>query len=84
MLVKNCGWKVFENKKVQSVAQKLSGASFGIYLMHIMIINFLLVNGYVNENSRWWMMFGAIGVYIVSVTFVLLCKKIPGVRFLFP
>lgn len=84
LVVKNCRWKVFEDKKVQFAAQKLSGASFGIYLIHIMLIDFLLFGGYVNENSRWWMMFGAMGVYIVSVTFVLLCKKIPGIRFLFP
>jgi surface polysaccharide O-acyltransferase-like enzyme len=84
LLVKNCRWRIFENKKVQLVAQKLSAASFGIYLIHIMIINLLLMNGYVNGDSRWWMMFGPAGVYIISVTIVLLCKKIPGIRYLFP
>ncbi|PWJ48228.1 acyltransferase [Faecalicatena contorta] len=84
LLVKKCRWKIFENKKVQSVAQKLSAASFGIYLIHIMIINLLLMNGYVNGDSRWWMMFGPAGVYIISVTIVILCKKIPGIRYLFP
>lgn len=84
LLVKNCRWKIFENKKIQLVAQKLSASSFGIYLIHIMIINFLLMNGYVNGDSRWWMVFGPAGVYIISVTIVLLCKKIPGIRYLFP
>lgn len=84
LLVKNCRWKIFENIKIQFIAQKLSAASFGIYLTHIMIINLLLMNGYVNGDSRWWMMFGPAGVYIISVTIVLLCKKIPGIRYLFP
>ena len=84
LLVKNCRWRIFENKKIQLVAQKLSASSFGIYLIHIMIINLLLMNGYVNGDSRWWMIFGPAGVYIISVTIVLLCKKIPGIRYLFP
>lgn len=84
LLVKNCRWRIFENKMIQLVAQKLSASSFGIYLIHIMIINLLLMNGYVNGDSRWWMIFGPAGVYIISVTIVLLCKKIPGIRYLFP
>lgn len=75
LLLKHCRWKVLEDPKVQKTAALLSSASFGVYLIHIRVVSFLVLNEYVNGDSRWWMMFGAVGVYAVCVTGVLIRKN---------
>lgn len=84
VFVKNCRWRIFNNDKVQLLLAHLSKASFGVYLIHIMLIDFLILNEYVNGDSRWWMIFGPLGIYIASVGIVLLCKRISGIKYLFP
>lgn len=79
-----CNWKVFSNEKVRKILSKLSSASFGVYLIHIKIIDVLVQNNIVNGDSRWWMMFGAIGIYFVCVAIVFTGKKIPGIKYIFP
>lgn len=84
LFFKHCKWKAFQSEKTQKRLAKLSGASFGVYLIHIMVVNALVMNQVVNGDSRWWMLFGAAGVYLVCVGIVLLCKKLPGIKYLFP
>lgn len=84
LLAKHRHFKISENEKIGLAAAKLSQASFGVYLIHIMIIDFLVLNGHVNGDSRWWMVFGAAGVYVISAGIVVVCKKIPGGKYLFP
>lgn len=84
LLLKHCRWQILYKEKVQRVLAKLSGASFGVYLIHIMIVNALVVDGPVNGDSRWWMLFGAAGIYLICIGIVLAAKKIPGIKYLFP
>lgn len=84
LLLKHCRWQILYKEKVQRVLAKLSGASFGVYLIHIMIVNALVVDGPVNGDSRWWMLFGAAGVYLICIGIVLVAKRIPGIKYLFP
>lgn len=84
LLFKHCNWNIFLNEKVQKLLTGLSGASFGVYLIHIMIVDVLVLNGVVNGDSRWWMMFGAAGVYGICVCIVLAGKKLPGIKRIFP
>lgn len=84
LFFKHCSILRIQNERFCLVAAKLSSASFGVYLIHIMLVDFLTLNGYVNGDSRWWMLFGAAGVYIICVFIVICFKKIPVVRYLFP
>lgn len=84
LFIKHCNWKVFLNEKVRKILPKLSSASFGVYLIHIKVIDVLLQNNIVNGDSRWWMLFGAIGIYCTCVIIVLIGKKIPGIKHMIP
>lgn len=84
LFFKHCKWKIFSNEKFRKILSTLSGTSFGVYLIHIKLIDVLLENNLVNGDSRWWMMFGAIGIYCVCVIIVLAGKKIPVIKYVFP
>lgn len=84
LFFKHCNWKLFSNEKFRTILSKLSSASLGVYLIHIKLIDVLLENNFVNGDSRWWMMFGAFGIYCVCVVIVLVGKKIPGIKYVFP
>ena len=84
LFLKHCKWKALYNEKVQKALAQLSGASFGVYLIHIMIVNAFVLDGPFNGDSRWWMLFGAAGVYLICIGIVLVAKRIPGIKYLFP
>ena len=84
LLLKHCKWKALYNERVQKALAQLSGASFGVYLIHIMIVNAFVLDGPLNGDSRWWMLFGALGVYLICICIVLAAKRVPGIKYLFP
>lgn len=85
VFAKYFNWNIFlKSMALKTVITNLSKASFGVYLIHIMLIDFLTLNQYVNGDSRWWMLLGPVVIYTVTVLIVMLCKKIPGIKYLFP
>lgn len=77
--------KIAENKRSVTVIQYLSGCSFGIYLVHFMIIETAYNIFDVDRALLWWRTGGIIFVYVLSLVCVSVLKKIPGIsRMLVP
>ena len=66
------------------ILRTVSGASFGIYLIHYYFLDFT-VNFLTLDIRSWqWRIFGVPLVYLVSLFLVLVMKKIPLIRHLVP
>lgn len=77
--------KILGNKdKIIRIIKKISGASFGIYLIHMLIIRILL------HYFRWdilgwkWRYVGALIVYVCALIVVLIMKKLPLIKRIVP
>lgn len=86
VLVKyTCQRKPFQNEKFVRLIRWLSGASFGIYLIHSFIRVALASVLGANTASGWWRLFAAPAVYLIALVIVKLLQKIPCVgKYLFP
>lgn len=70
-------YRSVESKKFQKGIKFLSGASFGVYLLHkypIYVLCYLLP---INEFSVIWKILGTLTVYVISVIAVKCLQKIP-------
>lgn len=72
------------NKKAQKIFRFLSGASFGVYLIHKYPIYVLCYIFPVNEFSIVWRIGGTLLVYALSVIAVKCVQRIPYVNKLIP
>lgn len=60
-------------------------ASFGIYLIHVLVIDRITSWFSVDTLSGWWRLFGAFAVYFAALLLVKALQKIPYVgKYLFP
>ncbi|WP_144061522.1 acyltransferase [Bacillus sp. 1NLA3E] len=85
LLFKSIPWeRLIKHHGCQLLVNKLSAASFGIYLVHIMVMkNFELLTGWGND-SRSFMVFGAVIIYFISLFIILILKKIPFLNKIVP
>lgn len=74
----------FLGEKQRDLLVKLSGASFGVYLIHFYLLQVFTVIIGVDMRSIWWRSLGTPVLYPLSVMLVLLGKKIPVVKKLLP
>lgn len=73
-----------QNERIKKVISIISGCSFGIYLIHL-IIRFYICNLFkINILSWEWRAFGFLLVYIISLIIVYLLKKIPVIKKIVP
>lgn len=80
-----CDYPIFRNEKFIRLIKWLSGASLGIYLMHVLVIDRITSWFSVDTLSGWWRLFGAFAVYFVALLLVKVLQKIPYVgKYLFP
>ena len=80
-----CDYPIFRNEKFIRLIKWLSGASFGIYLIHVLVIDRITSWFSVDTLSGWWRLFGAFAVYFVALLLVKALQKIPYVgKYLFP
>lgn len=77
-------WSALEKPGRASVLRKISGASFGVYLIHFYWLRFLVDTFALDMRSWEWRLFGVPAVYLVSLAVVLLLKKIPLLKRLVP
>jgi surface polysaccharide O-acyltransferase-like enzyme len=70
--------------KPNKILRLLSSASFGVYLVQMLIISIIHKIPFINEFSPLYSIFGSITVYIVCVAIVTLVRKIPVIRWIFP
>lgn len=74
-------WEKFKlNKRIIKIVSEISGAGFGIYLLHMYIINFLCEKLNIAGYSWVWRVFGPVVVYIMALVIVKCIQKIPVVR----
>lgn len=73
-----------KRKRVVQWIGKISGASFGIYLIHWFFIWKLPEHLGINVSSWHWRTFGILLVYFLSLICILVLKKIPVVKRLVP
>ncbi len=76
--------KIFKTEKIKEIIRKISGASFGVYLIHMLVIRGLL-HYFGWDMLGWkWRYGGAVIVYVCALTIVLLMKKIPLIKRIVP
>lgn len=66
------------------LVQRISSASFGVYLIQMIVIYYLGKIPIVKTDSISYMIFGALFVYIVSIGIVLIIKRIPVIKHVIP
>lgn len=85
VFAKHFNWsKLFSNSKRRQFLAKLSSCSFGIYLIHMIVFYYGLVLTHLNGGSLAWRTIGPLVAYCVCLVIVLVGKKIPIIRRLFP
>ena len=84
VLFKYIKWdKLFsDNTKVKFI-KNVASASFGIYLIHMIVINGFYWYG-VNTQGTKWRVLGPFVVYGLSLTIVKIMQRIPGIRKIIP
>lgn len=70
--------------RLQKNISKLAQASFGIYLIHILIMNTIVDTFSVNVYEAWWRFLGAFIVYGLSLIVVSVIQRIPGGHYIMP
>lgn len=73
-----------KNEKLQKLIGEIAGASFGIYLIHIFVLNILRELLAADVYSLKWRTLGCVMVYFLSLIIVRILKKIPILRRIVP
>lgn len=77
-------WSFLEKPKVYKIVRSLSAASFGVYLIHFLIIR-LCFNQLGFDSVSWkWHIVGVPIVYLGSLIIVLILKRIPVLKKIVP
>ena len=77
-------WSFLGKGKLISVFQKLSSASLGVYLIHFYLMQAIVSFFHIPMQSIIWRTAGIPLVYLISLAAVLIGKKAPIVKHLFP
>lgn len=77
-------WSFLNKPKVVKVIRTLSGASFGIYLVHFYLMKFVIDIFDVDITTLRWRIAGIPLVYFLALIVVLLGKRIPVIKRVFP
>lgn len=85
VLIKNCKFtKIEKNEKFSKILANISSCSFGIYLIHKMIMYYEIQALSINISSWKWRTIGVLSTYIISLAIVYILKKIPVVKKIVP
>lgn len=84
LFAKHLNWEKVYDRVPKGMVKKIAGAGFGIYIIHMMFIMQFEKNEWVVTHPMYWMVFGPVVVYMLSLTVVLILQKIPGIRKLIP
>lgn len=74
--------RIAENQTVAGLFSKLAGCSFGVYLIHMIILR--LLGKIIPQNCWEWRLLVPFLIYIICLVIVLAVKKIPIVKWIFP
>ncbi|NTU89981.1 MAG: hypothetical protein HGA54_08825, partial [Actinobacteria bacterium] len=88
VLIKSIDWSFLQRKQLDKKVALLSSASFGVYLTHLIVMD-CLIHVLVRVSpgmlaSAWFILPKALIVYVLSVGIVLVVKRIPVLRHVYP
>ena len=75
---------VKKHENVIKLLGQLAGCSFGVYLIHKIVMYYELKLFGVSNQSIWWRTLGGISTYAISVSIVYILKKIPLLKRIVP
>lgn len=84
LFAKNLSLSFLQKDGVKKAIAIISQASFGVYLLHMLIID------EINYQMQWgtwnwkYMLFGTIGFYLIALFIVVIIQRIPVLQKLFP
>lgn len=82
---KHIPWeKLFGDGRLQKLLPVLSSASFGVYLMHTLLIRFLIINAGADQSTYVWRLLMPLVIYAICVAVTLVAKRIPVVKMIVP
>ena len=86
VFIKNINWDIILKQLHIStkILSKISGCSFGVYLIHILLKNNITNAFGLDVYSIWYRTIGALALYILCVLIVYLLKKVPFLRKIVP
>lgn len=73
-----------KNKKIETIISKVSSCSFGIYLIHLMVMRYEIRLLSINTNSVIWRTVGAVTTYFIALGIIYFIKKIPIIKKIVP
>jgi surface polysaccharide O-acyltransferase-like enzyme len=85
IFVKNIKFsKKFEEGRIPNILMKVSSCTFGIYLIHqiVMLYEMKILN--ISQFAWQWRTFGAISTYLICLAIIYVMKKIPLVKKIVP
>lgn len=78
VFIKNINFdKIIKSEKTAKIISRISSCSFGIYLMHRVIMTYEIKFLNVYTYSWQWRTIGAIATYLICLAIVYIIKKIP-------
>ena len=75
--------QVLEHKKTGDLLQKFAGASFGVYLTHLLVMT-VLFHFLKLPHPVLYMTVGALAAYLITVALILAAKKTPLIKKVIP
>lgn len=82
LLAKSIRWDFLKYLRLERAVYALAGASFGIYLIHLFPIQY--ISRAYSNHSVAYMLLVPVSVYALCALLVVLIRKLPGVRRIFP
>ncbi len=83
--IKNINWdKIIKKEKIKKALAEIAGCSFGVYLLHKIVMYYEIELLQINEYSLTWRILWPIATYLVTLLIVYILKKIPIARRLVP
>lgn len=76
--------KILRSDRIRKILADIAGCSFGIYLIHKIIMHYEIKLFDINVYSWQWRVFGIFTTYFVCLGIVFILKKIPFVKKVLP
>ena len=85
VFIKNVNWnKIINKEKLTNTLSKISGCSFGIYLIHKIVMYYEQLIFNINVYSAIWRTIGAVITYLICLVLVMILKKLPILKRVVP
>ena len=85
VFIKNMNLKWLEKKeRILDLLSKVAGCSFGVYLVHKIVMYYEISIIGIDVKSIWWRTLGFVMTYMISLGIVLILKRIPVLKRVVP